>query len=316
MEAQKKRVAVLVGCNYPNTANELHGCINDVLAIKETLVKRFGFDDSNIEVLTDAPNSCKLPTGANIKQALAKMVDGAKEGDVLYFHYSGHGTRIPSKKHGHTVHHEEAIVPCDFNLITDLDFRQLVNRLAKGASLTILSDSCHSGGLIDKEKEQIGPSSSVQKGSTSKTSYTLTHKTIPYDFIQQHLSSLTKATATDIGTHMLELFGSNASLRFQTASHALLEALGPDEGILLSGCQADETSADMNPGVAGKAYGAFSNAVEMVVREKEGGLSNREVVVRARKVLQGQGFDQHPCLYCSDENADATFLGHPQKTEH
>ncbi|WVZ20357.1 hypothetical protein V8G54_007679 [Vigna mungo] len=117
-----------------------------------------------------------------------------------------------------------------------LDFRQLVNRLAKGASLTILSDSCHSGGLIDKEKKQIGPSSSVQKGSTSKTCYTLTHKTIPYDSIQQHLSSLTKATTTDIATHMLELFGSNASLRFQTASHALLEALGPDEGILLSGC--------------------------------------------------------------------------------
>jgi len=195
-----------------------------------------------------------------------------------------------------------------------LDFRQLVNRLAKGASLTILSDSCHSGGLIDKEKEQIGPSSS-QKGLTSKTGYTLTKKAIPYDSILEHLSSLSKATATDIGTYMQELFGSDASLRFQTASHALLGAIGPDEGILLSGCQADETSADMNPGVAGKAYGAFSNAVETVVRE-EGGLSNREVVVRARKVLQGQGFDQHPCLYCSDEKAYATFLGHPQKTEH
>ncbi|KAK7377948.1 hypothetical protein VNO80_03383 [Phaseolus coccineus] len=316
MEGQKKRLAVLVGCNYPSTSNELHGCINDVLAMKETLVKRFGFDDNDIEVLTDAPNSCKLPTGANIKQALAKMVDGAEAGDVLYFHYSGHGTRIPSKKHGHHFRHEEAIVPCDFNLITDLDFRQLVNRLAKGASLTIISDSCHSGGLIDKEKEQVGPSSSVQKGLILKTTNTLTHKTIPYDSILHHLSSQTKATTTDIGTHMLELFGSDASLRFQTASHAPMEALGPDEGILLSGCQADETSADMNPGAGGgKAYGAFSNAVEMVLREKEGGLSNREVVVRARKVLQGQGFEQHPCLYCSDENADATFLWQPQKTE-
>jgi len=120
MEGQKKRLAVLVGCNYPNTGNELHGCINDVLAMKETLVKRFGFDDNDIEVLTDAPNSCKLPTGANIKQALAKLVDGSEAGDVLYFHYSGHGTRIPSKKHGHHFHHEEAIVPCDFNLITGL----------------------------------------------------------------------------------------------------------------------------------------------------------------------------------------------------
>jgi len=197
-----------------------------------------------------------------------------------------------------------------------LDFRQLVNRLAKGASLTILSDSCHSGGLIDKEKEQIGPSSSVQKGPTSETSDTLTNKNIPYDSILHHLASQTKATTTEMGTHMLELFGSCASLSFQTASRELLEMLGPDEGILLSGCQADETSADMSPGQGGgKAYGAFSNAVEMVLRENEGGLSNREVVVRARKVLQSKGFEQHPCLYCSDENADAPFLWQPQKTE-
>jgi len=72
----------------------------------------------------------------------------------------------------------------------------------------------------------------------------------------------------------------------------------------------------MSPGQGGgKAYGAFSNAVEMVLRENEGGLSNREVVVRARKVLQSKGFEQHPCLYCSDENADAPFLWQPQKTE-
>jgi hypothetical protein len=38
-------------------------------------------------------------------------------------------------------------------------------------------------------------------------------------------------------------------------------------------------------------------------------MSNREVVCRARKVLDEQGFQQHPCLYCSDANADAPFLG-------
>lgn len=311
MEGQNKRVAVLVGCNYPNTKNELHGCINDVMEMKDTLVKRFGFDSNNIDLLTDAPGSSKIPTGANIKQALANMVDGAEAGDVLYFHYSGHGTRIPSKKHGHPFRHEEAIVPCDFNLITDLDFRQLVNRLPKGASLTILSDSCHSGGLIDKEKEQIGPSSVVHQNSTSKLTYTSSPKTIPFDSILQHLSSLSKVNTTDIGTHLLELFGSEASLRFNLPLLDLdsFEALGPDEGILLSGCQADETSADMNPnGGAAKAYGAFSNAVQMVLKENPGQVSNKEVVMMARKVLETQRFEQHPCLYCSDDNANATFL--------
>ncbi|XP_057437835.1 metacaspase-9-like [Lotus japonicus] len=320
MEAKNRRVAVLVGCNYPNTSHELHGCINDVLAMRDMLVKRFRFNPKNIELLTDEPgsSSAMLPTGANIKQKLASMIDQAEAGDVLYFHYSGHGTRIPSKKHGHPYHHEEAIVPCDFNLITDLDFRQLVNKLPKGASLTILSDSCHSGGLIDKEKEQIGPSSLVHENDSS-LKLTNTPKTIPFESILQHFSSQTNINTTDIGTHLLELFGSEASSRFQLASRdldLLNQPLRPDEGILLSGCQADETSADMNPNASGgKAYGAFSNAVQMVLKENPGQLSNREVVVKARNMLQTQGIMQHPCLYCSDENANATFLWQHQNSD-
>ncbi|CAJ2671895.1 metacaspase-9 [Trifolium pratense] len=313
MEGKNKRLAVLVGCNYPNTSNELHGCINDVLAMKETLVKSFGFDHSNIKLLTDEPknSSSTMPTGANIKQALAEMIDQAEEGDVLYFHYSGHGTRIPSKKNGHPFRQEEAIVPCDFNLITDLDFRQLVNRIPKGASLTILSDSCHSGGLIDKEKEQIGPSKlEEEKNGTLKQSDNKP-KSIPYESILQHLSSLTNINTTDIGTHLLEFFGSDASLRFRlpVLDRELSQPLKSDEGILLSGCQSDETSADMSPNMSnGKAYGAFSNAVQIVLKDNKEKLSNREVVMKARDVLQRQGFVQHPCLYCSDENADDIFL--------
>ncbi|MED6196317.1 Metacaspase-9 [Stylosanthes scabra] len=280
--------------------------------MRDTLVKRFKFEPANIELLTDAPGSSSpLPTGANIKLALARMVERAEAGDVLYFHYSGHGTRIPSKKPGHPFRHEEAIVPCDFNLITDLDFRQLVNRLPQGASLTILSDSCHSGGLIDKEKEQIGPSSLISKTPPPKN-YTYTPKAIPFDSILQHLSSLTKINTTDIGTHLLESFGAEASLRFRLPLPDLESfswQLRPDDGVLLSGCQADETSADMSPNeVGGKAYGAFSNAVEMVLKENPDRISNKEVVMLARKLLQSQGFEQHPCLYCSDDNADATFL--------
>ncbi|KAK6228554.1 hypothetical protein QQP08_004074 [Theobroma cacao] len=310
MDKGKKRLAVLVGCNYANTQHELHGCINDVVAMREVLVERFGFDPSHIELLTDAPGSLVMPTGANIKASLNEMMNKAEAGDVLFFHYSGHGTRIPSLKPGHHFRQDEAIVPCDFNLITDVDFRQLVNRLPRGATFTILSDSCHSGGLIDKEKEQIGPS--IVKNTTS-VSYTV--KTIPFQSVLQHLSSLTSINTSDIGAHLLEFFGADASLKFRLPKleSDLLESLKTDEGILLSGCQADETSADMNAiEGGGKAYGVFSNAVHMALNENSGALSNRKVVMMARRVLEAQGFAQHPCLYCSDGNADATFLLQPE----
>ncbi|XP_076916151.1 metacaspase-9-like [Bidens hawaiensis] len=304
-----KKLAVLVGCNYANTPNELHGCINDVLAMRKVLIDRFGFEPSSIQLLTDASDSLIMPTGAKIKEALNRMVDEAEPGDVLYFHYSGHGTRIPSNRRVHPFHQDEAIVPCDFNLITDVDFRNLVNRVPKGATFTILSDSCHSGGLIDKEKEQIGPSS--LSPNPISTTNTIKPKTISFSSILHHLSSQTNINTSDIGTHLLELFGPDASLRFSLPSHVLdsIPLVHEDDGILLSGCQANETSADMNPHQAGgKAYGAFSNAVQIVLQENPNDLSNKEVVSMARNVLHKQGFQQHPCLYSSDDHANSMFL--------
>ncbi|KAI4300964.1 hypothetical protein L6164_034289 [Bauhinia variegata] len=67
----------------------------------------------------------------------------------------------------------------------------------------------------------------------------------------------------------------------------------------------------MNPSMTGgNAFGAFSNAVQMALKDNPGPLTNRNLVIMARKILRQQGFQQHPCLYCSDENAGATFLLH------
>lgn len=66
-----------------------------------------------------------------------------------------------------------------------------MNRLPKGARFTVFSDSCHSGGLIDKAKEQIGPSSNIDQLRT-KQSPAFRPKTIPFQSILEHLSSVTK----------------------------------------------------------------------------------------------------------------------------
>ncbi|URD96044.1 Caspase domain [Musa troglodytarum] len=310
MEAGKKRLATLVGCNYAHTRHELNGCINDVHAMRDVLVSRFGFAPGDVALLTDAPGSAVLPTGANIRGALAAMIGRAEPGDVLFFHYSGHGTLIPPVRPHHGWHKpDEAIVPCDFNLITDLDFRQLVDRVPRGASFTMVSDSCHSGGLIDKEKEQIGPSTVAACSSAAVRKA----RAMPFESVLSHLASLSGIDSLHVGDHLVELFGAEASARFSNGGkHPMPDPLGHDDGILLSGCQANETSADMSPYEAGgKAYGAFTNAVQVVLFEKEGAVGNKELVMGVRKVLREQGLSQHPCLYCSDENADAPFLWPP-----
>ncbi|XP_020114333.1 metacaspase-9 isoform X1 [Ananas comosus] len=299
MAGSGKRLATLVGCNYQGTRYELRGCINDVEAMRDTLVGRFGFDPDDVVVLTDAPGAAVVPTGTNVRRALGEMIDAAGPGDVLFFHYSGHGTLIP---HGRN-RRDEAIVPCDFNLITDVDFRQLVDRLHSDATLTIFSDSCHSGGLIDKEKEQIGPD--CPAGDNDRTGPDRT-RYIPFPSLFSHLSSLSGIDSPHVGEHLTQLFGEHASSKF---SGARVRPFRPDAGILLSGCQTDETSADMPAGNGvERPCGAFSNAVQAVLSVHTAPLSNRELVVRAREALREQGVWQHPCLYCSDANADAPFL--------
>uniref|UniRef100_A0A0D6QVM8 Peptidase C14 caspase domain-containing protein n=1 Tax=Araucaria cunninghamii TaxID=56994 RepID=A0A0D6QVM8_ARACU len=151
--------AVLVGINYPGTKAELKGCVNDVRRMYRSLVDRFGFEPENIKVLIDTDDKYTEPTGANIKRALNSLIENAEEGDVLFFHYSGHGVRLPAETGDQDdTGYDECIVPSDMNLITDDDFREFVDKVPEGCVLTIVSDSCHSGGLIEKTKEQIGES--------------------------------------------------------------------------------------------------------------------------------------------------------------
>ena len=188
---------------------------------------------------------------------------------------------------------------------------QLVDLVPQGATFTMVSDSCHSGGLIDQEKEQIGPAAvtDLADGATA-TTRAVRGRFLPYATVVGHLSGASGVDASHhVADHLLALFGADASAKFR---HHDTPTPSPDGGILLSGCQTDETSADVaaddEAAVGGKACGAFSSAVQAVLAAHPAPLSNREVVSRARELLREQGFEQHPCLYCSDANVDAPFL--------
>lgn len=95
----------------------------------------------------------------------------------------------------------------------------------------------------------------------------------------------------------------------QAAGPPRRHGTSPDVGILISGCQTNETSADANPSHnAADSYGAFSNAIQTVLSQTQSRLSNRELTMAVRNVLSQTGFKQNPCLYSSDENADAPFI--------
>ena len=79
----------------------------------------------------------------------------------------------------------------------------------------------------------------------------------------------------------------------------------PSNGVLISGCQTDQTSADATTPKG--SYGALSNTIQAILAE-HGTVTNTELVMKARKILSRQGYTQQPGLYCSDEHASVAFI--------
>ncbi|KAK5826639.1 hypothetical protein PVK06_021565 [Gossypium arboreum] len=130
---------------------------------------------------------------------------------------------------------------------SDVDFKRLVNRLPEGASFTILSDSCHSGGLIEKEKEQLGAEHTTTPLNTDKPKPSQAKaKGLPFYIIHSGIDTAADILhdAANVGQKIFGIFGKDMSLKFHPHNGDGLMELDPleeDEGILLSGCEANET---------------------------------------------------------------------------
>lgn len=92
-----KRKALLIGINYAGTKSALKGCWNDVDNILNFLTTRGNYKKQDIVILTDRDqNPRSRPTRANMTTAMHWLVSGARPGDALFFHYSGHGGQAPA----------------------------------------------------------------------------------------------------------------------------------------------------------------------------------------------------------------------------
>ena len=136
--------ALLVGINYVGTGNALYGCINDVNAVNSHLSSK-GF---KCQLITD--NTALKPTRETILNEFKLLLINAIAGDVLVFHYSGHGSYVRDKNKEEIDGYDEAIVSRDMKYILDDEFKSLlVNYLKKDVTLFALFDSCHSGTMLD-----------------------------------------------------------------------------------------------------------------------------------------------------------------------
>ncbi|MDD0839606.1 caspase family protein [Curvibacter sp. HBC61] len=102
---------------------------------------------SNIRYLQD-----EQATGDAIRQALAELSARVQDGDRVFIHYSGHGTRFPDPESGGCA---EALSTYDGGvwkgMVLHREMAQLLQPVArKTDKLFVMYDACHSGGLVNK----------------------------------------------------------------------------------------------------------------------------------------------------------------------
>lgn len=143
---------MLVGINYVGTRAELRGCVNDVRNMHRLLTETFGWSSGGIRTLTDDRQGTP-PTRRNIEAGLRWLVEGARPGDVFFFHFSGHGAQQEDPHGFEEDGMNETILPLDFKqagMISDDELRDIVLlQLPEGVRLTAVMDCCHSGTGLD-----------------------------------------------------------------------------------------------------------------------------------------------------------------------
>jgi hypothetical protein len=100
--------------------------------------------DGNIQYLHDSQ-----ATVSNIRTALNNLTDRVQDGDRVFIHYSGHGTRYKDPQAGGCV---EALLPYDGmskGMISNTEMASLLAQITqKTDKLFVMYDACHSGGLV------------------------------------------------------------------------------------------------------------------------------------------------------------------------
>lgn len=150
-----RRLALLVGINnYPNNSQipSLKGCLTDLELQRNLLIYHFGFNPQDILVLTDSQ-----ATRQGILTAFEEhLIKQAKPGDVVVFHYSGHGSQVADSDRDFPDGLNSTITPFDSSrpagnsggIVQDITGHTLFLLMTalQTENVTFFLDCCHSGG--------------------------------------------------------------------------------------------------------------------------------------------------------------------------
>lgn len=142
----KARLVQIHGKPSRTEISDLEGAVNDATQLRDLLIRKYGFAEKNIVFLKNDE-----ATADRILDTLQKhLVDDAQPGDVSFFYYAGHGSRIRNTLTTNSSGMDSTLIPADTLLgVPDIRSKEL-NRIylqarKKKVELTVVEDSCYSG---------------------------------------------------------------------------------------------------------------------------------------------------------------------------
>jgi hypothetical protein len=127
---------------------DLDGAVNDATLIYQILKDRFDFLPDDIVFLKNQ----EATRDAILREFQIHLVNAASPNDISLFYYAGHGSQVQDLASDEPDQLDETIVPADsYAGVPDIRDKEMARlyraALRKGVRLTVILDSCHSGGM-------------------------------------------------------------------------------------------------------------------------------------------------------------------------
>lgn len=236
----------------------------------------------------------KQATRANIIRAFREYLTKAGPNDKVWFHYSGHGTEVPTAEIFKNVEdgNDQCLVCYDFikkdengkshffNLLADKELAILLSEVAgekasEAPHMVVTLDACHSGGGtrdIQKEPESEGYLSRM----TTVEASNLFRDLAVNPYLDNRYSSPGDELKVPLAPHIVLTACSN------------IEEAGENRGLMLYQLQDNgeiATDASGNPIVLERGGGFFTQSLYDILIRQNGAISYRDLQVQTRAAI-------------------------------
>lgn len=191
------------------------------------LLQSKGFEDENVKLLVDDDDRYDPPNHVNVKNALNWLCSSRESEDVIFMHFSGHGTQVPADDDDvESDKLDEAICLEELFLMADDDLKQFFSQLPEGVRATVVMDCCHSGSMLDGTEVAIEGAKDEDSAVAEEESDSLlsvlggsreadcVNRSLPISVIADVMSGKVghsvEPTSSGINGAMAQVFGGNA----------------------------------------------------------------------------------------------------------